>query len=534
MNSECLPYSQIPHTTRLFSDFLSYQPSVRQFYPRSPHFTEWMQDESAGLRYDNTRRERVSSVLQSQNEAWGASPKTLANIARLRSGAAAVVTGQQVGLFGGPLFSIFKALTAVKLSDLATQSGIDCVPIFWLATEDHDLAEINQAQLPGPDYSLQKFTVPVQTIADAPVGTIRFGSEIDSVVDAAAGVLGDSEAASWLRESYRSGETFGSAYARLFARIFGDWGVILLDSSDRVFHQISEPLLRAAIEKSAALEDALLARGRELEAAGYHQQVKVSPSSTLLFAIQNGARIPLQRRDDEFLIGDNQVTKADLLSRVSAEPENFSAKVLLRPIMQDYLLPTLAYTGGSAEVAYFAQAAVVYQTLLGRITPIIPRFSATIVESKPHTLLDRYSLNFADLFQGPEGVRERIAASVLPEQLQSAFERASQSLDASLAEVRNHLVALDKTLVEAADNAAAKMRHQLESLQARAARAEARQSEVIERKAQVLSSLLYPNKTLQEREINGIYFVSRFGKDLLQNLYDAIHADCLDHQIISL
>src|SRR5690349_5156958 len=143
VKSQCLPFSQIPHTTKLFADFLAYSPKVQPFYPRSPHFAEWVKEEARGLKYDSARRERVATLLERQNTAWGASLKTKENISRLRTGASVVVTGQQVGLFGGPLFSIFKALTAVKLANEATAAGVDAVPVFWLATSDHDLAEIN-------------------------------------------------------------------------------------------------------------------------------------------------------------------------------------------------------------------------------------------------------------------------------------------------------------------------------------------------------------------------------------------------------
>ncbi len=418
MKSECLPFSQIPHTTRLFADFLSNYSKVQQFYPRSPYFNQWFKDEALSLAYEPERRQRVSAILERQNQSWGASPKTLENIGRLRAGAAAAVTGQQVGLFGGPMFSIFKALTAVKLADQATQSGVDCVPVFWLATEDHDLAEVNQVSLLGSDSALRRLTTPSLGVPNAPVGTVHFGPEIQPVVESAAELMGPSEISEFLRQTYRPGETFGTAFARLFARVFADWGVILLDASDPEFHQITEPIYRAAIERAAELDEALLARGRELEAAGYHQQVKVTPSSTLLFTLRNGARVPVHRRvngngDADFLIEEERVPQAELLRQVASSPQDFSGNALLRPVIQDYLLPTLAYTGGSAEVAYFAQVAVVYEKLLGRVTPIIPRFSATVAEAKPKGLLERYGLRLPDLFHGPETLRELMAARAL-------------------------------------------------------------------------------------------------------------------------
>ena len=536
MKSECLPFSKIPHTTRLFADFLSDYSKVQQFYPRSAYFDQWFRGEASNLAYAFERRELVSAILDRQNQSWNASAKTLENITRLRAGASAVVTGQQVGLFGGPAFTIFKALTAIKLADHATRSGVDCVPVFWLATEDHDLAEVNQVSIPGSDGSLQKLTAPAQGSPNAPVGTVRLGSEIDAVVEAATGLLGPGEISNFLREAYRPGESFGNAFARLLAQLFADWGVILLDAADREFHRIAEPVYRAAIERAADLDEALLSRGKELEGAGYHQQVKVTPSSTLLFTVRNGARMPVHRRVNgaaEFLIEEERISKADLLSRVISSPWDFSGNALLRPVIQDYLLPTLAYTGGSAEVAYFAQVAVVYEMLLGRVTPIVPRFSATIVEPKPKTLLERYGLGLPDLFLGPENLREQMASRTLPKELQSAFDQAEASLEKSLAAIREGLARLDSTLVESATNAASKMQHQLSQLRSKAARAELRQTEVLTRKADVLSNLLYPGKALQEREIAGVYFVARYGREFLRDVYETIHPDCVDHQVIS-
>lgn len=539
MKSECLPFSQIPHTTTLFADFLSGSSQVQPFYPRSAYFNQWFQDEASRVRYDAGRRQRVSLILQRQNRSWGASEKTLENIDRLRAGAFAVVTGQQVGLFGGPLFSIFKALTAVKLADQATRAGCDCVPVFWLATEDHDLEEVNQISIPGPNGSLQKLTVPAQTLAAAPVGTVHFGSEIQGVWEVATGALGSSAISDFLREAYCPGETFGSAFARLFAKLFADWGVILLDAADAELHQVAQPVYQTAIERASELDEALLARGNALEAARYHQQVKVTPSSTLLFTLRNGARVPVHRRvngpgSTDFLIEEERISQGELLGRIRSSPQEFSPNVLLRPVIQDYLLPTLADVGGSAEIAYFAQAAVVYEGLLSRVTPIVPRLSATVVEPKPKGLLERYGLHLPDLFLGPESLRELMASRILPKELQSAFDRAEASLEKSLAAIREGLARLDTTLVDSAGNAASKMQHQLTQLRSRAARAELRQTEVLNRHADLLCNSLYPNKILQEREIAGVYFVGRYGTEFLRELYDAIHSDCLDHQVMSL
>jgi bacillithiol synthase len=542
VKAHCLPFSQIPHTTRLFTDFLAYLPNVQPFYPRSPHFEEWLKEEAGKISYDSARRERVSAILERQNKSWNASRQTLANLDRLRKGAAAVVTGQQVGFFGGPMFAIYKALTAVKLAEEATAAGIDTVPIFWLATYDHDLAEVNHISIPGPDGALQVLTTPSHDVPGAPVGAVRLGDEIIPLVEQAAKLLGDSEATQFLRESYRPGEFLGNAFARLYAKVFSEWGVIVLDASDGELDRVAEPMFRAAIERADELATALLARGEALEAAGYHQQVKVTSSSVLLFTLREGARTPIHRRGNdgaaEFLIGTDpaaeKLSATQLLDRITSTPEQFSPNVLLRPIIQDYLLPTLAYTGGAAEAAYFAQAGAVYEALLGRVTSIVPRFSATLVEPKVQRVLERHGITVTDVFNGPSALRRQLAERGLPDDLQAAFEATRKSLDSHLSDIKEKLVKLDRTLVDAAETARSKIEHQLERLHSQAARAEALKSELVTRHAETLSHALYPDKGLQERGIAGIYFLARYGPEFLRQLHDAIQTDCHDHQILEL
>ena len=535
MNSYCFPFRQIPHTTQLFLDYLDRRLSVEPFYPRSARFFEWAKDESSRVNYPANRRARTADVLERQNRAFGSSEKTFANIAALRAGALAVVTGQQVGLFGGPAFSLYKALSTIKLADEARKLGVPCVPVFWLATEDHDLEEVNQTRIPAADGQLQRLAATTQSAPDAPVGTVAFGREISDLAVAAEKLLGATEAAGWLADGYRPGETFGSAFAKLFARVFADFGVILLDGCDPALDEIAAPLYREVVERAPDLNRKLFERDHDLQMAGYHQQVRVTDTSTPLFLIRDGRRIPVHVQGPEnFVAGESQLSRADLLDLAQSSPESFSPNVLLRPVIEDYLLPTLAYVGGAAEVAYFSQAGVLYEQLVGRITPILPRFSATLIETKTQALLNKYSLSFQDLFRGPEALRETIGSHLLDTSLQSSFDQAAAAVEGSMARIRTSLEQLDKTLVESANNAESKMLYQLTNLRSRAARAELRQTEVADRHTHILGNSLYPDKTLQEREFAGIYFLAKHGGELLNGLLDFIHPDCVDHQLITL
>jgi bacillithiol biosynthesis cysteine-adding enzyme BshC len=526
VETECLPFSSIPHTTRLFDDYLHHFDRVKQFYARPPLSQDWWADEIKKINYPAERRQAVAAILERQNREFGAGEKTLANIERLRQGAAAVVTGQQVGLFGGPTFCILKARTAVLMAEKA-----GAVPVFWLATEDHDLDEINTVNLAAGDH-LQKFTVNVPHREGAPVGTIAFTDEITAATQQVEALFGKSEISELLTESYRKGETFGTAFARFYTTVFSDMGVVFLNPLDKELHRIANPVFRTALEKSEEINQALMTRNHELEAAGYHAQVKVTPSHTLCFYFEEGARTPVRHQDGEFFIGEGKLSAEELLSEAERCPEKFSANVLLRPLMQDYLLPTLCYIGGPAEVAYFAQIEVVYRNLAGRVTPVVPRIFATLIEPRIAKLMDRYQLSLPDLFNTPEKTRELVASRALPDSILESFDLAAEHVEKALALIQGPLEKLDKTLIDAAENAGSKMRYQLQGIRDKAARAEARKNTEVLRHADELIAALYPGKELQEREIGAAYFLLKYGKSVLDQIKAAARTGCGEHQVI--
>jgi bacillithiol synthase len=530
---DCISFNAIPHTTRIFSDFLSYSPAIRKFFPTQPD-AEHIAAFAKSVPRDLARQAAVAEALEKQNRSWGASDATLRNIQRLREGAFAVVTGQQVGLFGGPLLALFKVASVIALAKRVEALGVECVPVFWLASEDHDLAEVNQSLLLTHDFRLVPFKAQTRGIEGAPVSTIRLAEGTSEAVAHAAELLGESLAADYLRESYAEGETFSNAYAKLYTSIFGEHGLILLDPADPELHRIAAPLFADAIQRTAEIDDALLARNRELQAEKYHEQVKVTAESTPLFALVEGARVPVHRANGQFKIGREVVSGDELQRRVEAAPENFSANVLLRPVLQDYWLPTLAYIGGPAEVAYFAQASVVYEKLLGRVTPILARMSATLVEPRIERLLTKYQVDLPELFHGECQLRDCMAARALPPELRQDFEQARRAVEVAMQRASGSLQKLDPTLVEAATRASSKMRYQIDRLEKRAAQAELRRTEIIIRHAAQIENAVYPNKTLQEREIAGLYFYAKYGPELVSRLVELAQTRCPEHKVLVL
>ena len=533
MIPDCISFNVIPHTTKLFRDYLSYAPAVRKFYPTPPdaaHVAAF----AKSVQRDLARQAAVADALEAQNRGWDASEATLRNIEKLRNGAFAIVTGQQVGLFGGPLLSLLKAASALSMAKQVEALGVECVPVFWMATEDHDLAEVNKALLLTQDLQQAPFTVPTTGIDGAPVANIRIEGGATELVEQAAALLGDSLAADYLRDTYRAGETFSNAYAKLYARIFREHGRILLDPNDAVLHAIATPLFVDAIRRVKELDEALLARNKELQAGNYHEQVKVTAESTPLFALVDGVRVPIHRSNGGFKIGKESLSSEDLVGRIERSPDQFNANVLLRPVLQDYWLPTLAYFGGPAEIAYFAQLGVVYEKLLGRITPVLSRLSATLIDPRIAKLLNKYDVQLTQLFHGEYELRDCLAAASLPAELNHGFDAARSAVQQAMSRLTASLQKLDPTLVDAAGLSSSKMQYQVSRLQKRAGAAELRRTDILSRHAAQIENSLYPHKTLQERELAGIYFYAKYGPPLIDQLIDLAQARCPEHKVLQL
>jgi len=539
MDCHCIKQSALPHSTRLFSDYLYHFERVRPFYSLDPFDGQSFSAAARTLDYPRERRNAVADVLAEQAQRFGASETARRNLERFRSGAAALVTGQQVGLLGGPLFAVYKALTAARLADALSAQGLDCVPVFWLATEDHDLAEINHAFLLGRDYGLHRIEDPgEQPIAGAPVGEVRLSAAIAEQLESVIVSLPQSEAsaavAATARECYRPGTTFGEAFGRFMAALLSRYGVILLDPTHPALRRIASGVLRGAIESSDELQRALADRNKQLMKAGYHGQVHLSEASTLFFVSRDGRRTPVRRRNNEFLAGDNRHSRADLLKQLEQRPEDFSPNVLLRPVVQDALLPTVAYVGGPAEVAYMAQASVLYEQLLGRMPVIFPRASFTLLDGRAAKLLARYNVTVPDVLSGSQKLRQKMAPELLAGELADAFSHYESTLEQLLAGLQTRVGDADSTLAGAAATSARKMRYQLSKIKGKAGRAAGRRSGQLESDAELLENLIHPRKSLQERVYSAVSFLALFGPSLFERLYERISPATKDPQVLAL
>jgi bacillithiol biosynthesis cysteine-adding enzyme BshC len=520
---DCYPISVLPRLSRLFLDYTTSHEPIAPFYAATPF--SWKP-----AAHNPAHRAALADLLRDQNLFWGAGEKALANIEKLRNGAGAIVTGQQVALFGGPLFTLFKAATAIHRAQ-----KIGAVPIFWLASEDHDLAEVDHVTLPAR-HALHTLRLHSdESSAGRPVGAIPLGPHIAQLLDRAAELIGGTPEFDLLAAAYTPQATYASAFARWLAAVFADHGLIVLDASSRAFHALGAPVLRHAVEHAADLEAALHERDRLLAERGYHSQVLVAPSSSLLFLIDEatGARQPLRRKNGSWQAGKSSCSTTELLGILDAAPERLSPNALLRPVFQDYLLPTAAYVAGPAEIAYFAQSQVLYEAILGRMTPILPRLSATLIEPSIGKVLAQHELSLADILSThPDELAHRLGARSLPIEGKMQLAAAGNALDGELQQLLSWMESLSPDLGRSAQASASKMRYQMNRLRRLAANYQLQREGSIRRHVDTLFFNLFPDRHPQERSIGGVAYLSRVGAPLLSTLIEQSADDCPGHKAI--
>jgi bacillithiol biosynthesis cysteine-adding enzyme BshC len=535
MECHCISATQIPHTTQLYSSYLNEFAAVAEFFGHAPTMAS-VSSVARGLTVDLALRSKMASVLRGQNRGFGADGAVEASLDQFAAGAATVVSGQQVGLFSGPTYTIYKVLSALRVAEELRLGGKPAVAVFWLAAEDHDLAEINQCFWPTRG-GFERLELPREGSGKRRVGELRLGEEVLALVERATGMLQGPAAepiAEALRASYQPTETYGSAFGKLLAQIFTGTGLILLDPLSAELHALAAPIYRAALEQHTEIAEDLLARSKALEKRGLHAQVKVTERNTLLFVDQEQERLPLRARNGDFSLGRRTVSLQQMTDLLGSTPEVFSANVLLRPIVQDLLLSTTTYIAGAAETAYFAQASVAYKRLLGRMPVILPRASCTLVEPYVGALLRKYGLEFTDLFRGARSVRSKMETAMMPRGVARRFAEGEKMLRKMLKDLRQPVAKLDPTLTGALETSERKMLYQYAHLQEKAGRALSFRSGVLDGHQRTLLELLYPNGELQERALCFLPTLAAHGFELLDELGRKIMPGGAQHQVLYL
>ena len=341
-----------------------------------------------------------------------------------------------------------------------------------------------------------------------------FGDEVSDLVAAA----------------YAPGRSMGEAFTVLLRRLLGDYGVLTLDPLQPEIRSLAAPMLAEAARRVPELVAGLIARNGELAEAGYHAQVHVEADASLLFLLEGGRRRPLRYRQGRFFAGDQAFTAEELAARAA----QLSPNALLRPVIQDHMLPTAAYIGGPAELAYMAQSETLYRALLGRMPVIAPRAFFTLLDARAAKLTARYGLGLEDCFAGPDALGERIGHALTPPELKTGFKTAASTASRAVDQLRGQLLRFDPTLAAALDRSRAKILYQLSKIERKAARETLRRDQRAALETSHVFNLLYPHKHLQERFYTILPFLARHGLDLIGRVYEEIRLDSADHRVLAI
>jgi len=505
MNGSCVRHTEIPGSSRLFLDFLYDFPRVKSFYSHDPSDPDSLKIAVAEVQYPPARRAAIVEALRVTN------PNQPALDLLAQPNTVAILTGQQVGLYGGPAYTLYKALTAVRLAQKLNSEGQPAVAIFWLATEDHDVEEIRSASFWDAEITAEAASdarpAGLHTLAGLPTD-LPLSSEIQALA----------------QRHYQNGKTFGESFLGLVQELLSPLGLIFADPLEPKLRQIGSEFLSQAALLAPQLSDALVERNKQLTAAGYKPQVHFEANETSLF----------------FLFEDNHRKQLKFNSKtydaeaMAAHGALLSPNALLRPVWQDWLFPTAALVGGPGELAYFAQSEVLYKLLLGRMPLVLPRAFFTILDEKSSKTIDRFRVKYSDMLHDEAHVAQTLAKRLVPPDLTESLNQAERTLNHTFSALGAKLETFDPTLARALERSQSKIRYQFAKNHSKIVLEMLRKNEQATRQAAHISHRLAPHGHLQERHYSLLALLSDYGLDFIPTILDNIHQGCHDHHVLLL
>ena len=486
------------------------------------------------------QRDLVVEVLRAQQDRRGASAEARAAATRLADPrSVAVVTGQQAGLFGGPLYTLLKALTALRLAqDLRDTHGVPAVAIFWIEAEDHDWNEVRSCGVLDADLAprgVQLADLPGAN--QGPVARVRLDDSVSAAVTELEASLQATEftpeLVAGLRAAYTPGAGMADAFGQWLESVLGPQGLVVYDASDPAAKPLVADLFVREVEQAGETSRLAAEAGSRLQAAGYHAQVTPADGSVALFHLNEG-RHAIQRDGDAFLVGDERIAAGDLVARIRQRPESFSPNVLLRPLVQDTLFPTVCYVAGPNELAYLAQLRGVYAAFALPMPLFYQRATATIVDANAMRFLTRTGVALETLRAQDEAALNQLLQAQLPASVDEAVQEAARTIDDRLTVVAQEVSQIDATLEGAARSTLTRMQDDLKKLHAKIIQAAKRKDETLKRQFHHARAQTFPGGHPQEREVGFVYFLNKYGPALVERLAGDLPIDMGQHWVITI
>jgi bacillithiol synthase len=538
-------FSDIPKHQNLFLDYLYEFENVQEYYRHNSRNKESFPAIFKSISESRKNRQfDLSSILKNQYQNLkNSSDKTQSNIDLLNDeNTIAVVTGQQVGILGGPLYTLYKIITAIRLANQYNEKydTYKFVPVFWLEGDDHDFNEVRSANIFDSENMVLNIGYKQEIEDDdakQSVGNILFDEALNEFFSQFEGSLRNTDfkidLLLKLKECYQIGKSFKQSFKELLFWLFDEYGLVIFDPQDSQVKSLLKPIFKKEVNDFTIHTQKLIQVSARLEEI-YHAQVKVKPVN--LFYHTDDGRYSVEPVEEIFKLRRKrkQFTKEEILNEIEEHPERFSPNVLLRPICQDYIFPTGFYIAGPSEISYFAQVTPLYEFYKIPSPIVFPRSSVTLLEKNVSSALDKYDLTMRDIFLSLSELKEKVIVGLSENNLDKTFEESEKEIELTFDKIKENLFAVDKTLVDSSGRYKAKVISLINELKSKAIKAQESKHETTIRQLTRMSNLLYPNENLQEREINFTYFYNKYGKDLIKKIFDDISISEFEHQVITL
>ena len=517
MPTDCISYQDSGYFTPIMIDYLNREEKLQSLYNRFPtieNFAGQIAEKKAN--YDDSNRNVLVSVLQNQYEKIAVSELTSKNIAALKKvNTFTVTTGHQLNLFTGPLYFLYKIISTINLTKelKVAYPAQNFVPIYWMATEDHDFEEINYFNFKGKKVQWNKESF-------GPVGRLPTAGleEVLEVFKAELGIGTNAETLSKLfEEAYLNHTTLAEATRFLANALFGSYGLVILDADDKKLKKafvpyVKEEILRQTSHQKVAETSTLLS----------DYKIQVNPRAINLFYIEDDLRERIILENNEYVVNTTAIkfTKKELLEEVENHPEKFSPNVIMRPLYQEVILPNLCYIGGGGELAYWLELKSYFESAKVTFPVLLLRNSVLLATEKQAEKADKLGLSWSDLFMKSYDLKDKIIKTTSGFKLDFSIQK--QFLQEQFDALREIAKKTDASFIGAVNAQETKQMKGLNTLEKRLIKAEKRQHSEVLNRVSSLQNELFPKQSLQERTINFSAFYLEYGNQLIPTLFEVL------------
>lgn len=534
--SDC-SFSELSYS-KLFTTYINDFDKLRSFYRYNPLSKEEVQQKAKRVS-GFVERETLIDALNNFHSELGISSGQTAQIKKLsQKNALAVVTGQQLGMYGGPVFTIYKTLTTIILARKYEQElNVPVVPVFWMADEDHDFEEIAWSGILGrQDFIKVQLN---QEETNTPVAFVKLDGSLEKFRKEVKDEMFETDFSEhlWniLDRHYQAGKTHGEAFAGFINELFADEGLLIAGSNHKNLKQLVANDLAKSISSADEVYEAIESKSTELESL-FHRQV-MNGDSNLFYLNQSLERIKIHRKDEQWTAEDQKWTTEELVKLVQDSPERFSPNVFLRPVIQDRLFPTLGYVAGPGELAYYGQMRSLYE-LYGLDMPlIIPRYTATIIESGIDRILEKLPFKVCEYDRRIEDLESAYIEQTDHVDIEEVFNEWKVNLEKIAEKPLKMIDNIDPTLDGTVGKTVAGFENELNKLKGKVYRSIKQQEETQLKRIEKIKISLFPDGSLQERGVSPVYFMNKYGTDIWHKMLNEMTQQGVDlnrHHLIKL